>query len=72
MKTSKQVEEEFRAKLNALLKEFSADIELVDIGEGFLGDDTRMFAHIRPIFNNNDELIADNAYFDLGDSIKGE
>jgi len=69
MKTSKQVEEEFRGKLQALLDEFRADIDIYEVGNGF-NSEHKMFVHIRTVFNDDVEIVMNGANFGLGVSLE--
>ena len=73
MKTTLEIENEFRSDLNALLKKYDADIETSDhyIGYSECGEDIRVMVSIPVVYVDN-ECIQESADFNLGLYITGE
>jgi len=70
MKTSEQVEEEFKSDLRDFLKKWGADIEASDHFTGYseCGEDIRVTVTLSGIYTTEGECIREYAEIDLGGS----
>lgn len=69
MKTSIEIEQEFRQRLAALLAEFDAELSAEDHYSGYAecGEDVRMTVEIPSVFDNEtQEYIREMTIIDLG------
>jgi len=74
MKTADQVEVEFRADLQALLKKWGAEIEAEDHYPGYpeCGEDIRMEVHIPGKYESDGTCLQDFAVINLGTLIRAD
>lgn len=68
MQTKEQVEQAFRAELQALLDKYGAEIEAKDHYRGYAecGEDVRMTADVPAIWNKDGEPVREWTEIDLG------
>lgn len=68
MKTAEQVENEFRAELQALINKYGAEIEVRDHYQGYseCGEDIRMMVTIPTIYDSDGYVQQDYTEFNLG------
>lgn len=68
MQTKQQVEQAFRADLQALLDKYGAEIEAKDYFPGYpeCGEDVRMTVGIRPVWSDDGTLVREHTEIDLG------
>ena len=64
MKTSVEITQEFKTKLDALLKEYGAEMEASDYAE--CGEDVRITVSIPSKWDGNNEQIQEYTEIDLG------
>lgn len=69
--TKEQVEKEFRAELNALLKKYNAEMEAGDhwLDYAECGSDIRIDVTIPAIYDENHNCIREWTDFDLGNYV---
>lgn len=70
MKTSKQIEEDFRVDLQALLTKHKVKIRAANQGWPIYDDYIHMTAIIHPEWNPEGELVSEGAKIDLGDLLE--
>ena len=68
MKTSKEIEKEFKADLSALLKKYNAVIEAEDEYQGYseCGEDIQISVWIDPVYESDGNTVSESSYFKLG------
>jgi len=68
MKTSKEIEKEFKADLSTLLKKYNAVIEAEDVYQGYseCGEDIQISIWIDPIYETDGNTVSESSYFKLG------
>ena len=68
MKTSEEIEAEFRKEFQALVDKYKAEVEIKDYWQGYaeLGQDVQCKIYIGAIYNENFETIRDCCEFELG------
>jgi hypothetical protein len=68
MKTSVEITQEFKTKLDALLKEYGAEMEASDHFSGYAecGEDVRITVSIPSKWDDNHEQIQEYTEIDLG------
>lgn len=68
MKTSKEIEKEFKADLSALLKKYNAVIEAEDAYQGYseCGEDIQISVWIDPVYETDGNTVSESSYFKLG------
>lgn len=68
MKTSQEIEKEFRKELNDLLKKYHAKLEAEDHYSGYpeCGEDVRMTIHIDSVWSEEGDIIQEYTEIDLG------
>lgn len=68
MKTSKEIEKEFKADLSVLLQKYNAVIEAEDVYQGYseCGEDIQISIWIDPIYETDGNTVSESSYFKLG------
>lgn len=68
MKTSKEIEKEFKADLSTLLKKYNAVIEAEDVYQGYseCGEYIQISIWIDPIYETDGNTVSESSYFKLG------
>lgn len=68
MKTSKEIEKEFKADLSTLLKKYNAVIEAEDVYQGYseCGEDIQISIWIDPVYETDGNTVSESSYFKLG------
>ncbi len=68
MKTSKEIEKEFKADLSALLTKYNAVIEAEDVYQGYseCGEDIQISIWIDPVYETDGNTVSESSYFKLG------
>ena len=68
MKTSKEIEKEFKSDLSALLKKYNAVIEAEDVYQGYseCGEDIQISVWIDPVYESDGNTVSESSYFKLG------
>ena len=68
MRTKQQIEQEFRAELQALLDKYGAELEAKDHYQGYAecGEDVRMMVDIPSTWREDGELVREWTEIDLG------
>lgn len=68
MKTKEQIEQEFRAELQALLNKYGAELEAKDHWTGYAecGEDVRVIVHIPGIWDKDGNPVREYTEIDLG------
>jgi hypothetical protein len=74
IKTSEEVEEEFRADLIELLKKYNATMEADDFYPGYpeCGQDIRITVSVPALFGKDGQMLKKYAEINLGKYIDGE
>lgn len=68
MKTSKEIEKEFKADLSVLLQKYNAVIEAEDVYQGYseCGEDIQISIWIDPVYETDGNTVSESSYFKLG------
>lgn len=68
MKTSKEIEKEFKADLSVLLQKYNAVIEAEDVYQGYseCGEDIQISVWIDPVYESDGNTVSESSYFKLG------
>ncbi len=68
MRTKQQIEQEFRAELQALLDKYGAELEAKDHYQGYAecGEDVRIMVDIPSTWGEDGELVREWTEIDLG------